>query len=37
MDNSWLNALFGGIYLALIIAFGIHIIMQRRPVGVTLA
>ncbi|WP_252178985.1 cardiolipin synthase [Endozoicomonas sp. 4G] len=37
MDSSWLSALFGGVYLALIIAFGIHIIMQRRPVGVTLA
>ena len=36
MDTSWLSAFFGSLYIALIIAFSINVIMQRRPVGMTL-
>ena len=36
MDISWLSVLFGAVYVGLILAFGINVIMQRRPVGVTL-
>ena len=37
MDSSWLGIIFGFFYFALILAFGIKIIIQRRPVGVNLA
>ncbi|UYM14825.1 cardiolipin synthase [Endozoicomonas euniceicola] len=37
MDSSWYSILFGGVYLALIMAFALNIIMHRRSVGVSLA
>lgn len=37
MNSSWLSIVFGGAYLALILAFIVNIIMHRRSVGVSLA
>lgn len=36
MESGWLSAVFGVAYLALIVAFGVNVILQRRPVGVSL-
>lgn len=37
MDQSWQNWLFGFLYVVVILAFVVAIVMQRRPVGVSLA
>lgn len=37
MDSSWQSWFFGALYVAIMLTLAVAIVMQRRPVGVSLA